>query len=93
MDRDDRIRTCDLLFPKQERYQTALHPCRRRSPFLSLPFFFSLGKPSFSRVATVISVERCPAVAASLRDGWSHDKSSPSFSSPPWPEGRQGFLF
>lgn len=22
---DDRIRTCDLLFPKQERYQTALH--------------------------------------------------------------------
>ena len=26
MDRDDRIRTCDLLFPKQERYQTALHP-------------------------------------------------------------------
>ena len=27
MCRDDRIWTCDLLFPKQERYQTALHPC------------------------------------------------------------------
>src|SRR5947209_16012761 len=24
-DRDDRIRTCDPLFPKQARYQTALH--------------------------------------------------------------------
>ena len=23
---DDRIRTCDPLFPKQVRYQTALHP-------------------------------------------------------------------
>ena len=25
-DQDDRIRTCDPLFPKQVRYQTALHP-------------------------------------------------------------------
>ena len=24
--RDDRIRTCDILLPKQARYQTALHP-------------------------------------------------------------------
>ena len=26
MSRDDRIRTCDLLLPKQPRYQAALHP-------------------------------------------------------------------
>ncbi len=24
--RDDRIRTCDILLPKQARYQAALHP-------------------------------------------------------------------
>ncbi len=26
--RDDRIRTCDILLPKQARYQTAPHPER-----------------------------------------------------------------
>lgn len=57
-------------------------------------FFLLASRPSHQlwwRLVTVISIKRCPAVAASLRDEWSHDEACLSF--PSWPGRRQGFLF
>ena len=49
--RDDRIRTCDILLPKQARYQAALHPvrthCRLKLPLSKGYFRDSLGGGDF----------------------------------------------
>ena len=45
--RDDRIRTCDILLPKQARYQTAPHPDARkpkRAISLAVPMIIALPK-------------------------------------------------
>ncbi len=40
--RDDRIRTCDILLPKQARYQTALHPVDHLYSIAKTPYLVNV---------------------------------------------------